>query len=373
MVELSRYHIEKVKFLLENFPAVAIIGARQVGKTSLAKHICPDWYYLDLEDSRQFDAIEHDIHFYFENHKAQVIIDEAQELPALFPALRGIIDADRNQKGRFLITGSSSPQLMKQISETLAGRIAIVELGTLKTGEQCQKPISPFYQLFESQLSKDNLPKGSAPLNHEDINNRWFYGGYPEATANFNNALWSQWMENYNATYVNRDIAKLFPRLNTHAYRRFLQTLCFLSGTILNKADLGRAIEVTESTIKQYLQIAEGTFLWRQIPSYEKSGVKSIIKMPRGHLRDSGLLHYLLRLGDLEQLRVSPYVGHSFESYVIEEILQGLGSTLVSNWQPYYYRTKSGAEIDLILEGPFGLFYIRIFSCCIYKILLELF
>jgi predicted AAA+ superfamily ATPase len=167
-------------------------------------------------------------------------------------------------------------------------------------------------------------------------------------------------MENYRDTYINRDIASLFPRLNKITYRRFLTILSKLSGTIINKRDLGRALEVNEGTAKEYLSIAEGTFLWRSLSSFERNIIKSIIKMPKGYMRDTGLLHYLTRINSLEDLIEDPLVGNSFESFVIEEILKGLEATFVTNWSPHYYRTKNGAEIDLLLDGPFGLLPIEI-------------
>ena len=168
------------------------------------------------------------------------------------------------------------------------------------------------------------------------------------------------WMENYHSTYIYRDIAKLFPKLNKIAYQRFITLLGKLSGTIINKANLARAIEVSEPTIKEYLTIASGTFIWRELLSYEKNATKTIVKMPKGHMRDSGLLHYLLKINSLDELYSDQIVGGSFEGFVIEEILNGLEATRVTNWDAYYYRTRGGAEIDLILEGPFGILPIEI-------------
>lgn len=354
-------HIEnKVRLLLENFPAVAIIGVRQAGKTSLAKRVCPDWYYADLEAAADYDLISQDATFFFEQHPQHVIIDEAQEYPPLFQVLRGVIDAKRKQKGRFILTGSSSLDLIKGISESLAGRIAIVELDTFKVSEYFQKPLSPFYDLFESTLAKENLVDGPAPLTREQVQHLWLKGGYPEPLLNGNNVFYQQWIENYFQTYINRDIAKLFPRLNRLAYRRFSMMLGKLSGTIINRSDLGRAIEVSQTTIKEYLDIAEGTFIWRQLMSYENDITKSIVKMSKGYIRDSAILHYFLKVQTLDELLTHPQVGHSFEAFVIEELVKGLRATLVTNWDVHYYRTRAGAEVDLIISGPFGVLPIEI-------------
>lgn len=343
------------------FPAVVILGARQCGKTTLAKALRPDWLYMDLEKPSDFNRIDLDPEFFLQQNPEHIIFDEAQLSPTLFEILRGSIDNDRNKTGRFIITGSSSPELLTHISETLAGRIATIELGTLKANEIFDKPLSPFYQLFENSLSTtffDHLPP--ATLSSKHIQQAWYQGGYPEPVLKKSKTFYLQWMENYENTYIYRDIARLYPRLNKVAYQRFLTMLCNLSGTILNKSDIGRALEVSEKSIREFLTIADGTFLWRQLSSYEKSTTKSLIKMPKGHIRDTGLLHTLLRITNEQQLYRNPIVGRSFEGFVIEELIKGLQSLLVTHWQPFYYRTRSGTEIDLILEGPFGTLPIEI-------------
>ncbi len=167
-------------------------------------------------------------------------------------------------------------------------------------------------------------------------------------------------MENYESTYIDRDIANLFPRLNRIAYQRFLTMLCSLSSIILNKSDIARALEVSTSSVQEFLTIAEGTFLWRALPSYENSVLKSIVKMPKGHICDSGLLHSLLNITQTEQLYKHPVIGASFEAFVVEEIIKGLQATLLTHWSTHYYRTRAGAEIDLILRRPFGIVPIEI-------------
>ena len=172
--------------------------------------------------------------------------------------------------------------------------------------------------------------------------------------------FFSQWMDQCQKTYINRDLSLLFPKLNQQNYQRFLGMLGHLSGNVLNKSDLARALEINEKTIRNYLTIAEGTYLWQSVKSYENSGVKTVLKMPKGYLRDSGLLHHLLMLSGPEQLQQHPIVGKSFKGFVINEIAKGLRATNVVNWKLSYYRTKAGAEVDVILEGPFGVLPIEI-------------
>lgn len=358
---MNRNISNKIYQLLKMFPAVAVVGARQCGKTTLAKQLLPDWQYFDLEKPSDFDRIDRDPEFFFQQNQEYLIFDEAQLSPKLFEVLRTVIDQDRQTKGRFLITGSSSPQLLTQISETLAGRIATVELGTLKANEIYNVPLSEFYNAFAQPLFADYFNQlARANLTLTEIKDAWFKGGYPEPVLNNSPLFHAQWMENYEQTYIYRDIARLYPRLNKIAYQRFLIMLCKLSGTILNKSELARALEVSEGSVREFLNIAEGTFLWRQLRSYENTHIKSLVKMPKGHIRDSGLLHSLLRITNETQLYNDPVVGRSFESFVIEEIIKGLQSLMLTHWEAFYYRTRSGSEVDLVLKGPFGVLPIEI-------------
>lgn len=366
MTLIQRNLMTKLQQLLKLFPIVAIVGARQVGKTTLARLVAPDWYYVDLERPEDFERIEHDPQWLFEQHPNQLIIDEAQVMPVLFNILRGVIDQQREEKGRFILTGSSSTTLLTHMSESLAGRIAVIELEPLKLNEYYQYPLSPLYQILSGHMPiAEILTYEQPPITALQLQQFWLKGGYPEPvlhqsdlsqTANF----YALWMQQYRASYIQRDLAGLFPKLNKVKYQRFIAMLSQLSGTIINRSELARALEVDEKTTREYLKIAEGTFIWRELLSYENASVKSILKMPKGHMRDSGLLNNFLRINTLEKLYENPIVGRSFEAFVIEEILKGLSATLETNWDAYYYRTRSGVEIDLILQGYFGVIPIEI-------------
>lgn len=360
MILYKRNQYEKIGQLLELFPAVVIIGARQTGKTTLAKQLRPNWRYLDLENPNDFDQLSHDPLLYFLQYPDDIIIDEAQSYPKLFEILRGIIDRHRQQKGRFILTGSSSPELTKLISESLAGRVAVVEISTLKINEYYQKPLSPFYELFNDKLSKESIITGKAPYSINETKTVWLKGGYPEPIIANNEIFYEQWMENYYTNYIYRDISKLFPKLNKIKYQRFIKMLGKLSGTIINRSDLARALEISEGSVREYLKIADGTFIWRELPSFENSIIKSIVKMPKGYIRDSGLLHHLLNIRTQDDLFNHPSVGYSFESFVIDEILKGINATNVTNWNAHYFRTRKGVEVDLILQGYFGTLPIEI-------------
>jgi uncharacterized protein len=350
----------QLKELLKLFPVVVILGTRQCGKTTLAQDITDQWHYFDLENMEHLLRIQRDPGFFLQQYPEKLIIDEAQNYPELFAALRCAIDADRQKKGRYILTGSSSPLLHKHLSESLAGRVATVELMPLKANEMYQVPLSPFYHIFMQKLKKENIPNMvNVPLSLAQMQEHWLRGGYPEPRLAQNNAFYFRWLQEYRDAYIYRDIKQLFPQLNITAFQRFLTLLGHLSGKIINKNDLARALEVGEKSIRDYLKIVEGAFLWRTLPSYE-SKIRSIVKMPKGYLRDPGLLHFLLKISDLDELYGHPIAGCSFESFVIEEIMKGIANTGVTNWEAYYYRTRAGVEVDLVLAGYFGLLPIEI-------------
>jgi predicted AAA+ superfamily ATPase len=353
----------KINNLMAYFPVVITLGVRQCGKTTLAKVLRPDWHYLDLERSRDFDFVTRDFEFFIKEHPHSVIIDEAQRYPALFQELRGVIDRDRKIKNRFLLTGSSSLDLIKNVSESLAGRVGLVELGTFKTNETCAIGLPNFYEIFSKNIHHTtiNFLKRLDPVvSHDQLMRAFLRGGYPEPVLEKSDRFYDAWMENYIQTYIQRDIRALFPRLDLIKYQRFISMLSSLSGTIINRSQVGRSLDISEKAIRDYLQIAEGSYIWRIIPSYEKSVSKSVVKMPKGNIRDSGLAHYIQGITQRKQLPNYPNVGTAFEAFISEEIIKGIQATEIVNWNYYYFRTRNGAEIDLILEGQFGTLPIEI-------------
>lgn len=349
---LQRNYVDLATRYLNTFPVLCLIGPRQAGKTSFAKHLRPTWQYFDLEKPSDFDLIAGSTELFLEQYPEHIIIDEAQQLPELFKTLRGVIDSKREVKGRFILTGSSSPELIAHLSDSLAGRIGIIQIGTLKANEIYQVPLSNFYNIFAEVSSKQTIKIQQPNLSNEQMRHCWLYGGYPEPVLANNITMYKDWMDNYYATYINRDIAQLFPRLNKLAYQRFISTLSSLSGTIINKADLARAIEIGEKTISEYLQIAEQTFIWNNINYDVDSAVKSLVKRSKGYISDSGLRHYLQKVYDLDALFRSAHVGHSFESFVIDEIIKGITAAGINNVDYCYYRTAKGAEVDLVIRTP---------------------
>ena len=363
MTDQKRNLETKIKELLVYFPVVIILGVRQCGKTTLAKMLRPDWQYFDLERSRDFDFVTRDFEFFIKEHPYSVIIDEAQKYPALFQELRSVVDRDRKHKNRFLLTGSSSLDLIKNVSESLAGRVGLVELGTFKANETYALGLPNFYKVLNKDLNHTTIDflKGLEPeISHNQLMQTFLKGGYPEPVLEKDDRFYDAWMENYIQTYIQRDIRTLFPRLDLVKYQRFFSMLSALSGTIINRSQVGRSLDISEKAIRDYLQIAEGSYIWRNTRSYEKSTNKSVVKMPKGNIRDSGLTNFIQGITQREQLLNYPNVGAAFEAFISEEIIKGIQATKVVNWNHYYFRTRNGAEIDMILEGPFGTLPIEI-------------
>lgn len=363
MRDKKRYLETRVDSLLTMFPAVAVIGPRQCGKSTLVRNMRPDWKYYDLERPDDYQLITGDPLGFFSRRRERTIIDEAQQYPDIFKVLRSVIDQDRTSAGRYLITGSSSPGIVRGLSETLAGRLATVELWPFKAGEFFERPLSPLYELLSSSRNPlDGLFNSGPQLYPNQIYEHWFLGGYPEPRIKSRHKpeFHGLWMDNYFLNYMDRDVSRLFPGINQHNFRRFIQALAFHSGHILNQSQLARAIEVSSPTVKHYLDILHNTFIWRNLPSFEKNSLKKVKKMPRGFFRDQGVQHHLLKIRDVDDLLVHPGAGGSFEAFMIEEIVRGFQCTMASGLDFYYYRTRNGSEVDLVVEGQFGLLPIEI-------------
>jgi len=353
-MDKKRLIASKINRLLEMFPVVTLIGPRQCGKSTLVQQLHPDWKYYDLESPNDYQLITDDPVSFFSINSGQVIIDEAQQYPDLFKVLRGVIDSDRSTKGRFLLTGSSSPNIVKGITESLAGRNATVEMAPFKQGEYYEQPLSAVYEmLLDVSTRPDDILQLNTSLRLEQSMNVWFKGGFPEPLIESEKieGFYKHWMENYIADYVSRDIRGLFPRLNIHHFRKFLSLLAQHSGHQTNMSSMARALGVSVPTVKDYLDIIHQTFLWRNLEPYTKNPLKKVQKANKGFFRDQGLLHYFLKINDLDQLLIHPVAGFSFKSFVIEEIIRGLQVTMSTQLSYSYYRTIDKSEVDFVVES----------------------
>ena len=312
------------KFLqdeLAQFPAVALLGARQVGKTTLAKIIAKDHHsiYLDLEAPEDLQKLS-DPTNYLKNHRDKlVILDEIQRNPELFPILRSLVDSDR-RKGRFLILGSASPDLIRKSSESLAGRIIYLEM-------------SPF-SLAEIGSEEESMWR------------LWRRGGYPDSFLAESESDSCQWREAFVQTHLERDIPNLGIRIPASTLHRFWTMLAHFHGQLWNAGKIASSLGVSNPTVKGYLDILQSTFMIRHLPPFFPNVKKRLVKTPKIYLRDSGLLHTLLRIEDQEGLLGHPSAGVSWEGWVIEQIC----SIIPRSWAVHFYRTGAGAEIDLVLQ-----------------------
>jgi len=303
---------------LEDYPVIALLGPRQVGKSTLAKDQLEvtKKVYLDLElnsDLRKLSEPE----LFFERHSNSLIsIDEIQRLPDLFPTLRGIVDKNK-RNAQFLVLGSASRDLIKQSSESLAGRISYIE-------------IMPF-----------NIVEVS-PQNREKL---WLRGGFPMSFLAKSDERSAKWRENYIRTYLERDIPQLGFNIPAKSIERLWIMLAHSHGQILNSSKIASSLGVSSHTVNSYIDILEQTFLVKTLRAFEPNIKKQYIKSPKVYIRDSGLLHTLLNLETFDDLMGHIVFGPSFESFVIENLLR-----LFPRWNFNYYRTKSGAEIDLIMS-----------------------
>lgn len=357
---MKRHYTKLLHEYLGYFPCVVILGPRQSGKTTLLKELPAGWKIFDIEKRSDYTIISQDIDLFFRLNPSNVVIDEAQFLPDIFPALRVAIDSNRGKPGRFVITGSSSPDLMKSISESLAGRVGFIEMSPFLITEALDLPQSDFFSIISHGEKVVELLR-SIPVVSElaDVHDYWFRGGYPEPWVKDNARFQNVWFENYVQSYLNRDIIRLFPNLNREKYQIFLGILSDLSGTVINYSEVARSLGVSVPTVIGYFEIAHGSFLWRRVSPYEKNAMKRIVKHPKGYIRDSGLLNHLLHVRDINHLLSHPKAGHIWEGMVVEEIMRGFNA-IGEACSCHYYRTSAGAEVDLVLEGGFGVVPIEI-------------
>lgn len=356
---MKRHAFPLLQELLGLFPCVALLGVRQCGKTTLLRELPPDWRLFDMEKLADHEAIARDPDLFLRLNPNHVAIDESQLLPALFPALRVAIDNDRESRGRFVITGSSSPELLSAISESLAGRVAIIDMGPFSLAEAYELPPSPVLAMLAGRAAANDLANVPARLSLGQVTDYWLHGGYPEPWIKNSQRFRKLWLQNYLQTYLDRDLPRLFPGLDRQKFRLFVQMLAQLSGSIINYSDVARALGVSQPTARDYFHIAHGSFIWRHLPAYEKNAAKRVVKHPKGYLRDSGLLHFLLHLQDRDDLMAHPRMGASWEGMVIENLVRGLAAAGV-DFNAFHYRSGGGAEIDLVLEGEFGLLPVEI-------------
>lgn len=323
MIERALY--SRVVYGLKNNPAVALFGPRQVGKTTLAHQVAEDLpsIYLDLESPADLAKLQDPLSYLSGHLDKLVILDEIQRVPDLFPVLRGLIDRARTNgdgNGRYLILGSASIDLLKQSSESLAGRIQYLELTVLM------------------------------PLEVEsiDLDTLWLRGGFPRSVLAATNEVSVEWREDFIRTYLERDIPQFGPRVPATTLRRFWTMLAHQQGSKLNAAKLASGLDVSSVTIFRYVDLLVDLLLLRRLQPWHANTGKRLVKSPKVYVRDSGIVHRLLGISDREALLSHPVVGMSWEGFAIESLL----ASVPRDVEAYFYRTSTGVEIDLLLQFP---------------------
>jgi predicted AAA+ superfamily ATPase len=323
MQELIDRKVESfVKENLSVFPAVAILGPRQCGKSTLVKMLYQNtaaWLYLDLQNPEDLNKLQEASLFFRANQDVTVCLDEIQLAPELFSVLRSEIDRNR-RPGRFILLGSASQNLVQKTSESLAGRVGLIEL-TPFTIEEVE------------------------PIAGYELNTLWLRGGYPDSYLAPSDQGSALWRENFLRTYVERDIPQLGFQISAMQLRRLLTMCAHNHGQLFNSSKLGESLGVTYQTVRRYIDLMEQTFILRSLLPFEKNVKKRLVKSPKIYVRDSGLLHRLLQVNDFNSLMGNPVFGASWEGFVIENIIASLHDCKFS-----FYRSSTGDELDLLIE-----------------------
>lgn len=324
---IERNILPTLEMSLKRQAAVALLGPRQVGKTTLALNIAEEApsLYLDLEDPEDRAKLENASLFLQQYEEKLVILDEIHRVPELFQTLRGLIDKGRRKglrTNRFLLLGSASMDLLRQSGESLAGRIEYVDM-------------TPINILETTDSEKEHI-------------SLWVRGGFPDSYLATDDPSSVAWRNNMIRTYLERDIPQFGPRIPAETLRRLWTMLGHLQGTPLNASKLAANLSVHASTITNYIDLLVDLLLVRRLNAYHGNTRKRLVKSPKTYIRDSGLLHALLGISNFNELSGNPVVGESWEGFVIENLLNAAPPRTLSS----YYRTSAGAEIDLILEFP---------------------
>lgn len=322
MKYISRNIIEFVKTNLSVFPAVAILGSRQCGKSTLVKMMQKEGsniLYLDLQNRDDLAKLNEPSLFFQYNANKTICLDEVQLRPDIFAVLRSEIDRDR-RRGRFILLGSASRNLIQHTSESLAGRIGLISL-------------TPFL-VDEVDKTEDF-----------SLQNYWFRGGYPDSFMAVDDNSSCLWRENFIRTYIERDIPQLGFQIAAPQLMRLLTMTAYEQGQLLNSSKLASSMGLSPTTIRHYLDIMEQTYIIRSLPPYFKNTKKRLVKSPKIYVRDSGLLHQILRIKSFNDLLSNPVLGNSWEGMVVENVCSVARSAQCS-----FYRSATGEEMDLLLQ-----------------------
>ena len=311
--------IREIRERIDYFPALALLGARQVGKTTLARDFASQFegevVFYDLERPADREALSADPHRILSEQTGLVVLDEVQRLPELFALLRPILDEPK-RTARFLLLGSASWDLIRGVSETLAGRMTFLDISGFSLGT-------------------------TGPDSQSDL---WLKGGFPKAFLAPDMKLWQLWMESFTRTFLERDLPGIGSKIGPEALGRFWRMLAHFHGQTWNAKELAKSMDVSHPTVTRYRDLLAGTFMIRVLPPWLENLGKRLVKSPKVYLRDSGILHHLLGIQSHHQLHTHPRYGASWEGFALEQVLLTFGDR-----NAYFYATQNGAELDLFL------------------------
>lgn len=348
---IARHVTERILASLRDTPVVYIVGARQTGKTTLARYIAERYHpaeYLSLDAATTYAAATDDPEGFISALRGPVVIDEVQRVPALLLAIKAAVDR-RRTPGRFLLTGSAGPLSLPKVSESLAGRVEIHTLCPFSRGEIGGRREEFIDALFASRFCRPLAEE----VSETDLFRSIVVGGYPEATRRRGAGRRQAWFESYIATILGRDVRDLSAIERIADLPRLLAFLASRVASLLNYAEIARWLGIPQTTVKRHLALLGAVFLVKLVPAWSSNIGKRLVKAPKLHLTDTGLAAHLLGLDARRLARDRTLAGKLFESFVVLEVLKGLGWSK-TRARPYHFRTESGAEVDLVLEDARG-------------------
>ena len=316
---------QDIQDALRTFPAVLITGSRQAGKTTLLRHLLPDYEYVSFDTYSDLEGVKEDLPLFLSQHPPPVIFDEIQYAPEILRLIKGKIDDRRHHYGQFALTGSQVFPLMKGVSESLAGRIAIFTLYPFSWMELGIRP--------DVRETLEGMVRGF----------------YPEFIATSEISPF-RWFDSFLMTYIERDVRNIRANINISLFQRFLRLLAARAGQLLNLSDLAKELGISQPTANDWLEILEATYVIHLLRPYHNNVSKRYVKSPKIYFVDTGLLCFLLGLHSADELARSPFLGHVFENMVILETLKRL-SFSSRRYNLYFYRTLKGVEVDLLVES----------------------
>ena len=338
---------ERLIRLTQHFPVTVVSGARQVGKTTLLKHLFPQHDYVVFDASLDLEGARRDPDLFLRNHPTPLILDEIQYAPELVSAIKRAVDRSAGAAGQFILTGSQQWQVLKTLAESMAGRAAFLDLQSFSLQELYGCPSGWISRWLNESEQGIELHRGGTYAD-ADLKG-WLWRGAMPGVQHLPDDLVTDFWSGYHRTYVERDARLIGEVQDWHEFGRFIGLMTALTGQEINYSQLGREIGITPQTSRRWLQILEATYQWHSLPAFSGNPVKRVSSRPKGHLADTGLACYHARLSTPQMLVSHPLFGALFETAMVQELRKQVAATgMAVSW--YHWRSAGGAEVDLLLE-----------------------